>query len=89
MKLTFFNTFYENRWIGFVDMAIFYISQCLTMVVAILKTLSRDQNRKIIIYRIWFVICTGKQFNFIVLYKRDVYILAIYLHYSALERLLF
>ena len=70
-------------------MVIFYISQCLTMVVAILKTLSRDQNRKIIIYRIWFVICTGKQFNFIVLYKRDLYILAIHLHYSALERLLF
>ena len=66
-----------------------YISQCLNMVVAILKTLSRDLNRKIIIYSIWFMICTGKQFNFIVLYKRDVYILAIHLHYSALERLLF
>ena len=50
-------------------MIIFDISQCLTMVIAILKTLSRDQNRKTIIYRIWFVICTGKQFNFIVLYK--------------------
>ena len=31
-----------------------YISQCLTMAAAILKTLSRDQNRKILIYRIWF-----------------------------------
>ena len=41
------------------------------MVVAILKTLSRDQNRKIIIYRIWFVICTGKQVNFIVLYNQS------------------
>ena len=70
-------------------MVIFYTSQCLTMVVAILKTLSRDQNRKIIIYRICFVICTGKQFNFVVLYKRGVYILAIHLHYFALERLLF
>ena len=70
-------------------MVIFYISQCLTMMVTILKTLSRDQNRKIIIYRIWLVIYTGKHFNFIVLYKRDVFILAIHLQYSALERLLF
>ena len=30
--------------------------QCLTMVVVILLTLSHEQNRKIVIYRIWFLV---------------------------------
>ena len=46
-RLTFCSEFYENRWIGFVDKAFIYISQCLTMEAAILLILSRDQNRKL------------------------------------------
>ena len=38
-----------------------YISYCLTMAAAILFTLSCDQNRNILIYRIWFSFCTLKQ----------------------------
>ena len=33
----------------------FYISQSLTMEAAIFLTLLHDQNRKIFIYRIWFI----------------------------------
>ena len=34
-----------------------YNSQCLTMVAAILCTLSRDQNGNLLIYMIWFSFC--------------------------------
>ena len=43
------------------------------MEAAILLTLSRDQNRKILIYRIWFMFCTYKQFKLITLYKKNAY----------------
>ena len=43
------------------------------MEAAILLTLSRDQNRKILIYRIWFIFLHLKQFKLITLYKRDSY----------------
>ena len=48
-------------------------NSCLTMAAAILLTLSRDQNRKILIYRIWFMFCTLKQFKLITLYERNAY----------------
>ena len=50
--------FHENRCIGFGRCGHVYISQCLTMVVAILLTLSRDQNQIILIYRICLSVCT-------------------------------
>ena len=34
-RLTFCSKFYENRWIGFVDKALFIFFQCLTMEAAI------------------------------------------------------
>ena len=43
------------------------------MEAAILLTLSRDQIRKKLIYRIWFIFCTWKQFKSITLYKRNAY----------------
>ena len=49
-----------------------YIFQCLTMAAAILLTLSRDQIRKIVIYRIWFYsCCTWKQLKLIAFYKMN------------------
>ena len=36
--------------------------------------LSRDLNRKILIYRIWFMFYTLKQFKLITLYKRNAYL---------------
>ena len=43
------------------------------MEAAILLALSRDPNRKILIYRIWFMFCTKKQFKLITLYERNAY----------------
>ena len=55
-RLTFCNKFYENRWIGFEDMAMCILnSQCLTMVAAILFTFG---NGNLLIYMIWFSFCT-------------------------------
>ena len=51
----------------------FCISQCLDMEAAILLILSRDQNRKILIYRIWFMFCTRKLLKLITLYIRNAY----------------
>ena len=43
--------FYENRWIGFVDIG---MAMCIFLSAANLFTLSRDQNRNILKYMIWF-----------------------------------
>ena len=43
------------------------------MEAAILLSLSRDQNRKLLIKRIWFMKMHLKQFKLITLYKMNVY----------------
>ena len=43
------------------------------MEAAILFILSRDQNRKILIYRVQFMFRTWKQFKLITLYKRNAF----------------
>ena len=49
-RLTFSNEFYENQLIGFVDIAM-SSRVFLNVAVAILVTLSHEQNRKILISR--------------------------------------
>ena len=53
-SLIFCNKFYEN--LRFCRHGHLNLSQCLPMAAAI--SLSRDQNRKRVIYRIWFRFCT-------------------------------
>ena len=43
------------------------------MAAAILLTMSRDQNRKILMNRIWFSFCTWKQSKLFTVYERNVY----------------
>ena len=55
------------------------------MEAAILLILSRDQDRKTLIYRVRFMFCTWKQFKLITLYKRNAYwtLTDIILHFNS------